>query len=128
MEFVISLFGNAFGAAIVAGLFGMWQWRQHRKAQKEDNAARNSAATQSARSHEIRQLQGTVNSLIIADQTILYDRIKQLAKAYLKRQWVSVEEYEDLKRMHEVYHDDLCGNGFLDAVMDEVRKLEVRVL
>jgi len=128
MEFIIDLFGNAFGAAIVAGLFGMWQWRQNRKAQKEDRTANRSEATCAARGQEIRQLQGTVNSLIMADRTILYDRIKHLAKSYIKRQWISVEEYEDLKRMHEVYHDDLGGNGFLDAVMEEVRRLEVRVL
>ena len=64
----------------------------------------------------------------MADRTILYDRIKHLAKSYIKRGWISVEEYEDLKRMHKVYHDELGGNGFLDANMEEVNKLEKRVL
>ena len=39
-----------------------------------------------------------------------------------------MEEYEDLKRMHKVYHDELGGNVFLDAIMEEVNKLEKRVL
>ena len=119
---------SAMGAGIVAGLFGLWQWRLNRKAQKEDKAAEREVASCATRGQEIRDLQKTVNHLIVADRMILYDRIKHLAKSYIKRGHITVEEYEDLKRMHEVYHDNLNGNGFLDAVMDEVRKLEKRVL
>ena len=128
MELLVKLLGNAFGGAIVAGLFGLIQWRLNRKAQLEDKADDAKVATCAARGKEIKELQSTVNSLIVADRTILYDRIKHLAKAYIKRAWISVEEYEDLKRMHQVYHDELNGNGFLDAVMAEVEKLEKRVL
>ena len=128
MELLIKLLGNAFGGAIVAGIFGLIQWRLNRKAQLEDKVADGKVANCAARGKEIKQLQDTVNSLIVADRAILYDRIKHLAKSYIKRGYITVEEYEDLKRMHQVYHDDLGGNGFLDAVMEEVRKLEVRVL
>jgi hypothetical protein len=41
---------------------------------------------------------------------------------------VLCEEYEDLKRMHKVYHDDLQGNGFLDSIMENVDRIEKRVL
>jgi hypothetical protein len=119
---------SAMGAGIVAGLFGLWQWRLNRKAQKEDKAAEREVASCAARGQEIRDLQKTVNHLIVADRMILYDRIKHLAKQYIKRGYITVEEYEDLDRMHKVYHDDLDGNGFLDAVMVDVRKLEKRVL
>lgn len=128
MEWITDLFGNAFGAAIAAGLFGMWQWRQNRKAQKEDKAADMKVANCAARGAEIQQLQKTVDSLIVADRAILYDRIKHLAKSYLSRGYITVEEYEDLKRMHKVYHDDLNGNGFLDTIMQRVANLEVRAL
>lgn len=128
MEVLLELLKSAFGAGIVAGLFGLWQWRLNRKAQKEDKAAEKEVVSCAARGREIKQLQDTVNALIVADRMILYDRIKHLAKSYIKRGHITVEEYEDLKRMHEVYHDNLNGNGFLDAVMDEVRKLEKRVL
>lgn len=128
MELLIKLFGNAFGGALVAGLFGLIQWRLNRKAKQEDDAAGEKVATCSARGKEIKQLQETVNSLIVADRAILYDRIKHLAKSYIKRGYITVEEYEDLKRMHQVYHDDLGGNGFLDSVMAEVEKQEKRVL
>ena len=125
---ILELLKSAFGAALLAGFFGIWQWRLTRKAQKEDKAADIKAANCAARGAEIKQIQETVNSLIVADRTILYDRIKHLAKSYIKRGWISVEEYEDLKRMHNVYHDELGGNGFLDAIMEEVNKLEKRVL
>lgn len=128
MEIVMDLLKSAFGAGVVAGLFGIWQWQLNRKAQKEDKATEREAISCAARGREIKQLQETVNSLIVADRTILYDRIKHLAKSHIKRGWISVEEYEDLNRMHKVYHDDLQGNGFLDNIMEEVNKLEKRVL
>ena len=128
MEVLLELLKSAFGAGIVVGLFGLWQWRLNRKAQKEDKAAEKELVSCAARGREIKQLQDTVNALIVADRTILYDRIKHLAKSYIKRGYITVEEYEDLKRMHKVYHDELGGNGFLDAIMEEVDKLEKRVL
>ena len=127
MEFFATLFGGAFGAALVAGVFGLLQMKLKRKAEKEDRAEDTQAASCAARGEEIKQLYGIVNSLMIADRTILYDRIKHLAKAYIRRGWIYMEEYEDLDRMHQVYHDELKGNGFLDTVMTEVRKLEKRV-
>ena len=128
MEFLKTFLGGAGGAAIVAGLFALIQWRLNRKAQKEDKAADRKAVSCAERGREIQTLQNTVNALIVADRTILYDRIKHLAKSYIKRKWISVEEFEDLERMHKVYHDDLRGNGFLDAIMAEVNQLEKRVL
>ena len=128
MEWIIDLLKSAFGAGIVAGLFGIWQWRLNLKAQKEDKAVAMNAANCAARGEEIKALQNNVTALTVADRTILYDRFKHLAKSYIKRGWISVEEYEDLKRMHKVYHDDLGGNGFLDSIMAEVDKTEKRVL
>ena len=128
IDWIIDLLKSAFGAGIVAGLFGIWQWRLNREAHKEDKAAEQNMSSCAERGEEIKALQRTVNALIVADRTILYDRIKHLAKSYIKRGWISVEEYEDLKRMHKVYHDDLGGNGFLDSIMAEVDKLEKRVL
>lgn len=128
MELIKTILSGAMGAALVTGLFGIWQWFLNRSAKKEDRAAEQKAIDCAARGKEIRELRKLVDSLIVADRTILYDRIKHLAKSYIKRKWVSVEEYEDLKRMHKVYHDDLGGNGFLDEIMKEVSKLEIRVL
>lgn len=129
MEVLIGLLGNAFGAALVAGFFGIWQWCLKRKAQKEDQAAERKVVDCAARGAEIKALEQKVNALMEADRIILYDRIKHLAKSYIKQGWILVEDYEDLKRMHKVYHDPdkLDGNGFLDDLMKEVAELEKRV-
>lgn len=130
MEFIKTFLGGAGGAAIVAGLFALIQWRLNRKAHKEDKAADQKVADCAARGKEISDLRGLVNGLIIAERESFYDRIKHLAKEHIKKGWISVEDYEDLKRMHSVYHDPdkLNGNGFLDALMSEVDHLEKRVL
>ena len=125
---ILELLKSAFGAALIAGFFGIWQWRLNRKAQKEDKAADTKAANCAARGAEIKQLQDTVNALIVADRTILYDRIKHLGKSYITRGYVTVEELEDLDLMHSVYHDKdkLNGNGFLDNLMKTVHSLPVK--
>lgn len=128
MGWLQNLFGGAAGAALVAGIFGLITWRLNRKAAKEDRAEVRTVADCTARGEKIEQISKTVGDLVVAERTILYDRIKYLAKAHIKRGWISVEDYEDLKRMHQVYHNELQGNGFLDALMAEVNKLEKRVL
>ena len=128
MELLKTILTGAAGAALVGGIFGIIMWCLNRKAAKEDAAKVDVASVCAARGKTIEDLSKMVSSLIVADRTILYDRIKHLAKAYIKRGWISVEEYEDLNRMHKVYHDDLEGNGFLDALMAEVDKIEKRVL
>ena len=130
MNLLLAIVGGSCGAAIVAGLFGLITWRLNRKAQKEDRAADKQTVDCAARGREIEELRGRVDALIVAERESLYDRIKYLAKAHIKKGWISVEDYEDLKRMHHVYHDPamLNGNGFLDALMSDVDKLEKRVL
>lgn len=56
---------------------------------------------------------------------LLYDRIKHLGKGYINRGNISTEELEDLISMHKIYHDDLNGNGFLDAIMRSVQSLPI---
>lgn len=128
MGFILALVGGSCGAAIVTGLFGLFTWRLNRKAQKEDRAADQKMVDCAARGVEIKTLHDLVDALIVAERESIYDRIKHLAKSYIKRGWISVEEYEDLKRMHSVYHNELNGNGFLDAIMAEIDQLEKRVL
>lgn len=54
---------------------------------------------------------------------LLYDRIKDLGNQFVERGYVTRDEYEDLIRMHEVYHTSLDGNGYLDNLMLEVNGL-----
>jgi hypothetical protein len=128
VELLKTILTGAAGAALVGGIFGIIMWCLNRKAAKEDAAKVDVASVCAARGKTIEDLSKMVSSLIVADRTILYDRIKHLAKAYIKRGWISVEEFEDLKRMHDVYHDELEGNGFLNDLMAAVAKLEKKVL
>lgn len=125
MEFIKTFLGGAGGAAIVAGLFALFQWRLNRKAQKEDKAA----DRKHAENEGMKEILQKMDILFLADRTILFDRIKHLGKSYIGRGYITVEELEDLKLMHQVYHDPdkLNGNGFLDALMDTVtHSLEIR--
>ena len=54
---------------------------------------------------------------------LLYDRIKHLGTKYIERGYITDDEYEDLIKMHSVYHNSLHGNGFLDDIMERVQKL-----
>jgi hypothetical protein len=128
VELLKTFLTGAAGAALVGGIFGIIMWCLNRKAAKEDAEKEDIATVCAARGQTIEALNKMVSALVVADRTILYDRIKHLAKSYIQRSWISVEEYEDLKRMHKVYHDELEGNGFLDALMAEVDKIEKRVL
>lgn len=130
MELLKTFLGGAGGAAIVAGLFALIQWRLNRKAQKEDKAANLKVAECTARGEDLKELKRMVEVLFVADRTILYDRIKHLGKSYIARGYVTVEELEDLTHMHRVYHDKdkLNGNGFLDELMAAVNRLEKRAI
>lgn len=59
---------------------------------------------------------------------LLYDRIKHLGKGYIERGCISAEELEDLTQMHNIYHDPdgLNGNGFLDTLMSNVKRLPIK--
>ena len=50
---------------------------------------------------------------------LLYERIKFLGTRYVEKKYVS----NDLIKMHQVYHNALKGNGFLDDIMEQVKKL-----
>ena len=101
---LIELLSGAFGAALVAGLFGLLQ---RRRDQKDKQAAKDDGTTCGVR-------------------MLLYAEIKHLGKAYLEHKYITTEELEDLIAMHKVYHDALGGNGFLDALMKQVKSLPIK--
>lgn len=100
---ILQLLITATGGALVALVGSLILWRWNRKAQKED------------KDDDIRA----------GLRILLYDRIKFLGKSYISRGWVTAEELEDLISMHKIYHDNLKGNGFLDSLMDQVKRLPI---
>ena len=96
---IIAIIGSGALTALITNLFNIY--RDHR-------------------SHEDGIAEGV--------QLLLYDRIKYLAKHHITAEQISPDELEDITRMWECYHDPegLNGNGYLDSLMQAVKRLPVR--
>lgn len=60
----------------------------------------------------------------IALRAILRERIRYLCRVHIAAGQITYADREDLIAMHDVYHDELGGNGNLDPEMAEVMKLK----
>lgn len=72
---------------------------------------------------KINGIEGRLDGLENSQRIILHDRITWLAAKYCDKGEISYSDYEILKQMHSIYHNDLHGNGFLDSVMEDVDRL-----
>lgn len=79
---------------------------------------------------KLNELEGKINNiedrlggLERAQKITMHERIKRLAAKYCETGKISFDDYEIIKQMHQIYHNDLHGNGFLDAVMEDVDRL-----
>ena len=61
-----------------------------------------------------------------AARLIMKDRLRFLCVHYIQQGWIYEDELDDITSMHQCYHNDLKGNGFLDKQMERVNNLEVR--
>ena len=107
-ELLTIILGGGAVAAIISGAVQIILWKLNRKAKKQDE--------------ESGDTQRIKNALCV----ILYDRIKYLARHHIGEKFISVEDLEDLTKMHTSYRDDLDGNGFLDNLMSQVKALTLR--
>lgn len=57
---------------------------------------------------------------------LMKDRLRNLCAHYINQGWIYQDELEDLIAMHNIYHDELKGNGYLDTLMDKVKALEIK--
>lgn len=55
-----------------------------------------------------------------------HDRIVYLGMQYIKRGWITKDEYENLNDYLYKPYKELGGNGSAERVMQEVNKLEIR--
>ena len=55
-----------------------------------------------------------------------HDRIVYLGMQYIKRGWITKDEYENLNDYLYKPYKDMGGNGSAERVMQEVNKLEIR--
>ena len=96
IELIVAILGRGVLSTIISGLF---TWLQSKKAVQ--------------------------NNLTDGLKILLYDRIKHLGKAHISRGCITFEDLEDLVEMHNIYHDSLNGNGYLDKLMSQVGKLDI---
>lgn len=113
-DLLIAIVSGSVGAAVVTGIFSLIRQRRDRKAVTDDRAADKDAEEK----NEIKDIKIGLRMLLYAD-------IKRAGKEYLHRGSITTEELEDLIAMHKIYHDQLDGNGFLDSLMHQVRKLHI---
>lgn len=95
-------------AALVSGIFSVVMWKLQQKAQIQ--------AQKTSKEDDIAK----------GIRTLLYDRIKHLGNSYIRKGYVTSEELEDLTAMHQIYHNNLNGNGFLDDLMSRVKNLPIK--
>lgn len=96
MEWLIDLLSGAAGAALVGGIFSVYQARTAKK---------------DAKSKALRYI-------------MLYI-IQERAKQHIKDGSITLEERRSLHHWHDLYHNGLGGNGDADALMAQVDKLQL---
>lgn len=120
MELLTLLLTGGIGAAAIKLLESLTLWALSRRAAKTDGEAGRRRAKAEA-------LDTTVKHLVAGQRIILHDRIKYLAKCYIKAGEIAIDDREDLLEMHRIYHNSLGGNGNLDAVMAQVLELNLKI-
>lgn len=138
---ILRIIGSALVAAS-ATLLSLYLKRKWEKQDKSDDAKKSLEDKIDNMSDQLTTLSEKVNvlsseldkevndkdtknrSLQAGLREILYDRIKFLCRKFVSEDKIREEDYKSLKRMWNVYHVDLEGNGFLDGEMHEVDKLE----
>lgn len=61
-----------------------------------------------------------------ASRLLMKNQLRSLCMHYIEQKWIYEDELEDIIAMHNIYHDDLNGNGFLNEMMERVKDLEIR--
>ena len=103
MQTLASFFSGAGGAALIAGIFTLLQYRQKKK---DAVAAENNAEKKALR------------------YLMLYI-IEERCKELIERGTVTLDELRSLHHWHEVYHDGLGGNGDADKLLKRVETLKL---
>ena len=126
MDLFLTIIVSSTAAAIVTGIFGLVKWSLDRKAVKEDRMDEREEKNVEKKDAELEEIYQSLTNLTVAVRTQMYGQIKRDGKSYLERGYITAEELEDLISAHQVYHNVLKGNGFLDSLMGKVKQLPVK--
>ncbi len=108
IEILSIIFGGGAAAALFNRIGDIVILKINSKAKKEDDETEHEKRTKKAL------------------RVILYDRVKHLCRRHIDEGYITADDLEDLIGMHQCYHDDLDGNGFLDSMMAQAKALPVR--
>ena len=65
------------------------------------------------------------DALVAGLKVLTVDRVRYLGRGYIMDGKISLEDRENLEEMYSAYKD-LGGNGHLETIMSEVRRLPVK--
>lgn len=129
-DILIAVVSGGVGAAVIKLIGDGLAWKRNRKAVKEDKAEqkKEDAKKQAALHTEerLKTIETKTDAQSEALKYILYDRIRYLGQAYIAEGEVDFDDRRILNDMHRSYHNGLCGNGDLDALMAEVNRLPLK--
>ena len=114
------------GAAVIKLIDNVVQWKLQRKAAKEDRTLDDDRAEIKKIKQWEKDMEDKVNALINAGRYIMFDRIRYLGQKYVAEKEVDFDDRRILNRMHDVYHNELGGNGDLDKLMKAVNTLPLK--
>jgi len=118
---LVAVIGASSGAltTIVSGIVE----KIRKKREKDDNTQMILAKLNELESN-ISGVNDRLDGLENSQRITMHDRISWLATKYCEKGEIKYSDYQILKQMHEVYHNDLHGNGFLDDIMEDVANLK----
>lgn len=125
-NFLYAALTGVGAAAVIKLIDNVVQWKLQRKAAKEDRTLDDDRAEIKKIKQWEKDMEGKVNALINADRYIMFDRIRYLGQKYVAEKEVDFDDRRILNQMHDVYHNELGGNGDLDKLMKAVNTLPLK--
>lgn len=112
---------SASSGAITTFVNGLIEKRR-KKREKDDNTQRILTKLDKVEK-DVGDMTSRLDGFEKAQRITMQDRIGWLAEKYCDKGRISFSDYKMIKEMHDIYHHDLHGNGFLDTVMEDVGNL-----
>ena len=125
-NFLYAALTGVGAAAVIKLIDNVVQWKLQRKAAKEDRTAEDGQAEIKKIKQWEKDMEDKVNALVNADKYIMFDRIRYLGQKYVAEKEVDFDDRRILNQMHDVYHNELGGNGDLKELMDAVNALPLK--
>lgn len=123
---IFAVITGVTGAAVIKLIDNVVQWKLQRKAAKEDRTLDDDRAEIKKIKQWEKDMEDKVNALINADRYIMFDRIRYLGQKYVAEKEVDFDDRRILNQMHDVYHNELGGNGDLNKLMKAVNTLPLK--